>query len=341
MKKMLSLLLFCTATMLVVAQSAADTLLFENFQDNKFPQWGTAPVGNDVNWVYYDQDGLQPFDKLPEHRSWYHSIAFYDPNTAGSIETNYCAASFSWMAGFAPGNRNWLITPPLHVSDNNLVLHWKSASHQLPHYMDGYLVLVATDSNLPQAFTDTLFQAASMTGFTGSTISANVADFTFTPGVLHQNGAYTAPWDVDDATVLRGLLEPHSVSLSAYAGKTIYLAFLHNSDDDYMLALDDVLVTNAAATTATGAAAADAFRFVTYPNPAAHQLNVMYRLAQPALVNMRVTDTQGKVVLQSNRLQQQAGEQQTSLPIAALPAGSYHLSLQIGDQVLTKAFVKA
>jgi hypothetical protein len=337
---------FFTSLLLVALHALAsaqvvDTLLFENFQVNKFPEWATLPTGNDLNWVSYDEDGLQPFDLDNNHRAWYHGPFFYKAENPNSGEVNYCATSFSWMKGFAPGNRNWLITPPIHVSDNNLVLHWKSAPSQMPYYMDGCLVMAGVGSNnvAAHAFTDTLFQAASMTGVTGDGNSTDLSNFSFTPGYIHNGSDYGAIWSADDATLLHSYLEPHSVSLAQYVGKTIYLAFLHNSDDDYFFAIDDVLVSNSTATATSDATAQD-FRFVTYPNPVDNWLNVLYRLPEAANVAIRVSDMQGKVVLSSNTLLQQAGEQQTNLNLGKLPAGSYTVSLQIGEQVLTKMLLK-
>ena len=43
-----------------------------------------------------------------------------------------------------------------------------------------------------------------------------------------------------------GLLATWTIDLSAYQEETIYIGFLHNSDDDNFIALDDILVTGTA-----------------------------------------------------------------------------------------------
>ena len=71
-----------------------------------------------------------------------------------------------------------------------------------------------------------------------------------------------------------------------------------------------------------------------------NQLNVLYRLPEPAYVSIRIMDMNGRIVLTSNTLQQQAGEQQTNLNLGKLVSGSYSLTLQVGEQVVTKVFLK-
>ncbi len=344
MKQLFTSLFFA---LMVTAASAqvVDTILFENFQVDKFPDWGTVPFGDDTTWVSLDEDGLNPYDSDDSHRAWYYSDFFYNETDTITGEVNYCAASLSYMEGFAIGNRNWLITPPLHITDANFTLHWKSAPFQLPRYLDGCLVMASTGSNdvFLNAFTDTLYQIASMESITGEGESVLIENFAFTPGYIHgdslRNEDYFDLWGPGDSTLMHGILEPHSISLAQYAGQTIYLAFLHNSDDDYFFAVDDILVTKST-TSGTSNINVDDFRFVTYPNPVANWLNVLYRLPEPMMVAVRVTDMTGKTILTTNPHIQQAGEQQTNLQLSQMPSGSYNLSLYIGDQILSKVFVK-
>jgi hypothetical protein len=97
-----------------------DTVLLENFQFNPFPSMQTAPTGNDTVWVNYDQDGLREY--FPEHachrndgRGTRFLLPATDPLTG---EVNCSAISYSYLLqNSLPGNRNWLITPPITVSD--------------------------------------------------------------------------------------------------------------------------------------------------------------------------------------------------------------------------------
>src|SRR5690349_8502887 len=110
MKQIFTILSIALSTTAVFSQ-AVDTILFENFQVDKFPDWGTVPLGDDLTWVNFDEDNLNPFDGDDNHRAWYHSQFFYDAVDSITGETNNVAASLSYMEGFALGNRNWLITP--------------------------------------------------------------------------------------------------------------------------------------------------------------------------------------------------------------------------------------
>ena len=344
MKQLFTLLLLSLIAAAGAAQTA-DTLLYEDFQTDKFGEWGTVPLGDDANWVTFDEDGLNPYDSDDSHRAWYNSQFFYNSEDSITGYINYCATSLSYMEGFATGNRNWLITPPIHVSDANFTLHWKSAPFQLPRYMDGYLVMAAEGTNdlFSGAFQDTLFQAASMESVVGDGESILLHNYTFTPGYIHadslRNEDYVDLYAPDDSTLLRGILEPHSVSLAPYVGKTVYFAFLHNSDDDYFIAIDDVLITRTQVS-AANAPSADEVRFTTYPNPVTNNLNVLYRLSKSEKVSVRLTDMNGKMVFTTPEQLQVAGEQQINLNLVKLPAGAYTVTLQIGNQAFGKMMVK-
>lgn len=346
MKRLYASLLFALLFNALHAQ-IVDTVLFENFQaeEDPVPNWPLFPSGNDTTWVNCDADGLTPFDGDPVSYQWFSSEFFYNALDSVSGITNYCIASLSYMEGFEPGNRNWLIMPPIEVTDNSYTLHWKSAPFQLPRYIDGYSVLVSTDGNDlfdgSNPFTDQLFRAASMEAITGEGESIDISNFDFTEGYLHADSLrdqeYLVLWAPGDSTLMRGLLEPHSVSLAAYAGQTIYIAFLHDSDDDYYLALDDFLVTRAQASGVSDLEAS--LRFRTYPNPVATNLNVMYRLASSGPVTLRLSDLNGRTVWEQSR-QQAAGEQMIDLPMTKLPAGAYTVTLATRDGMVSRVVTK-
>lgn len=181
-----------------------------------------------------------------------------------------------------------------------------------------------------------------MDAITGDGNSIALADFSFTPGYIHadsleDNYYYRV---ASDSTLMYGYMEPHSVSLSAYNGQSIYIAFLHNSDDDYFFSIDDILVVSTTPSSTQSAEAID-FRFVTYPNPVANFLNVLYRLPETSPVSIRVTDMAGRVVATPvQNASMAAGEQQHNIDLRLLVRGTYAITLQVGDQLLTKMFVK-
>lgn len=320
-----------------------DTLLYENFNWEDYDHtidWSTIPFGDDQTFVNFDADGFTPNGGQDIQKTWYLSDVFNAPDTF----PNLVLASLSWMDGSLPGNRNWFILPPLTIPDSTYTLSWKSAPFQLLRYMDGYSVLAAVGSNdiFADVFTDTLFRAAQMIDIVGDETIQTLDNYTFSEGYIHADGLLkTEYYNADDPTLYAGYLEPHTVSLSAYAGKTMYFAIVHDSDDDNLLMIDDILVVGGTNVTGTNAPSTANFRFTTYPNPIENNLNVLFRLPQAATVSLQVGDMNGKIVRRDLQFEQlQAGEHQRDLRLGDLPKGSYTVTLVIGEQSLSKVLVK-
>lgn len=327
-----------------------DTLLYENFQDTVLlPGETIFPEGNDTLWVNFDGDGLADANDRPQ--TWYQDLdlgqSFLD--TVPPADSNFVLASSSWLNGFLDGNRNWLITPPLQIVDGTATLHWKSAPRQGPRYMDGYSVLISTDQNFPESFGDTLYRTQQMipplpSGASDTSLNAfNVDSFLFAPAnaYMHANRWTLEEYrflETPDATSWVGYLEPHSVSLADYAGETVYIAFLHDSDDDNLITIDDILIMGNLAVSTKEPSIED-LRFVTYPNPVKNYLNVMYRLEELTDVNLVITDIQGKIIIQKN-IPDALGEMNHRLDMMQLPSGNYQVSLKIGDAVYNKQVIK-
>ena len=324
-----------------------DTVLHQDFEVMPVEEWGFIPFGDDTDWVNVDADGLNPSTNLEEEKRWFFSEFFYDAVDTIAMDTNYCMASLSWMEGYAAGNRNWLITPPITVDDASYMLYWSSAPFQMPRYMDGYSVRISTNGNDMLApmnpFTDIVFTAAQMESITGDGESIDPSNFIFSSGYIHadtvSNWDYMAIWAEGDSTLCHGLLQPHSVSLANYVGETIYIAFVHDSDDDYYLALDDVLVTKGNPVGAQEAL--KNLRFEYYPNPVRHKMNINYNLDNSAVVNMYVTDLNGRIVRRlMNNVQQSSGLQSNYLNVQDLPSGNYNLVIDVNGAVRSELFNK-
>lgn len=351
MKKLLPLAVLVLLSFIFFESSAQmDTLLYEDFQDTTLQPGETIfPEGNDTLWVNFDGDGLADANDRPQ--SWYQSLdlgqAFLD--TVPPTDSNFVLASSSWLEGFLDGNRNWLVTPPLQIVDASATLHWKSAPRQGPRYMDGYSVLISTGENFPESFTDTLYRVQQMlpplpTGASDTSLNAfNVDSFFYAPANAYM---HADRWTLDEYKFLEepastsyvGYLEPHSVSLADYSGETVYIAFLHDSDDDNYITIDDILVLGSLPVS-TSEPTLEELRFVTYPNPVKNYLNVLYRLDEVTDVNLVLTDIQGKTLLQKN-IPDALGEMSHRLDLLKLPAGNYQLSLQIGEAIYTKKVIK-
>ncbi|WP_379963465.1 choice-of-anchor J domain-containing protein [Epilithonimonas sp. UC225_85] len=102
---------------------------------------------------------------------------------------------------------DWLITPAITIPQNgNPTLYWKGKSYDF-EFTDSYAVKVSETNNNQESFTTTLTQ-----------IDAE------------------QPFDYAS----------HNLDLSAYKGKTIYLAFVNNTNSGTYLALDDLYISQSA-----------------------------------------------------------------------------------------------
>jgi hypothetical protein len=111
--------------------------------------------------------------------------------------------STSWYS--SPGTSNdWLITPQFNVPAGSY-LEWAAASVEAA-YADGYIVKISTTGTLTTDFATQLFSIASEV----------------TPA------SYSSPFT------------ERSISLSAYVGQNVRIAFINNSNDKNRLYLDDI-----------------------------------------------------------------------------------------------------
>jgi len=334
---------------IVQLNAQMDTLLYENFnapfdyaEDDSDGVAGFAS-GNDEIWVNFDQDGLPTAGGLPGNWYWDDEAFFEEDSAQGGI-----LVSRSWLDGFLPGNRNWLITPPIYIADDQAVLSWKSATFQGPRYMDGYSVLVSTGSNdpleVPNPFTEVIFRAAFMTAITGMGSSTDLSNFNFSPGYIHADGFTLTDYFIHTDNIPSfdqhyGLLEPHSVSLAAFAGQTIYIAFLHDADDCNFIALDDILVTGTFAVRTN-----DLFTDVSmeiFPNPAASFINIQYEANNVSKVEARIYTADGKLATYFNHLPALEGRQIFEANLEVLPSGQYTLQMYFdGKASRAKSFIK-
>ena len=342
--KFFAFLLFLLSFYSVESQN--DTLLVENFQADPTENMLEIPNGNDTLWINYDEDGIAAANGLSQ--KWFFAPAFpggRDSTTANG-SPNYVLRSSSWLDGDVDGNRNWLILKPLRILTDKATLHFKSAPSQAPLYLDGFSVLISETTNAAYdgVFVDTVFHAAQMTDYFGDETSLDLADFEFSEGYIHADSlrdtlyAFIKQDSLNNPAFVTQM-QPHSISLAAYAGKTIYIAFLHDSDDDNLLELDDILVLGNKNPTAISDISKNV-RFVTYPNPFISQLNVMYRLEQSAEVGLEMRDVEGKLVGKIASHRAECGEHQHQLSLSNIPSGTYQLILNIDNQVITKNIVK-
>lgn len=320
--------------------SAPDTLLLHTFEGLQDPAdtMLTEPSGNDLHWVNYDEDnktGLCVSNGItPKGWYWESDLGFIDPNMANNDAFTSC----SYLQSGTPQNKNWLITSPVTIPDETYWLCWRSLSYYGPDYMDGYKVLVSTSLNLPESFSDTLFVAAqTVQSFQIGSLDLN--DYIFSNGYIHANG-YTDPdyFFVDsepNGNFYHGKLEPHSVNLGDYAGQTIYIAFQHDSYDDFQLQVDDILVTN------TKVSTTDLSNFLYFnilPNPVHDFAFVNWRTQTPEAGRLSVVDQSGKIVFEKDFNARVEG--QIHLDAQGFAAGIYYCKLETATGLATKMLVK-
>ncbi|MCE2847445.1 MAG: T9SS type A sorting domain-containing protein [Sphingobacteriales bacterium] len=316
MKNLYTLLL---ALLMGSAVQAQDTLLYENFDVDNSLNWATINNGNDTIFVNLDADGLNDASGNGFPSNWFWSQGAF----AGNDSTG-CIISNSWVTP-VDTTFNYFISPPIAITGSNGQVSWTSAPSQTPLYLDGYLVKVSTTDNLETSFTDTLFQAAEYESGSSSN-GFNFAAYTFSPGFVHGAdslyvdlaGAATA----SDSARANGLLRPFSASLAQYAGQTIYIAWIHKSFDDFLVAIDDILVTGQAATglqenqLLSGA--------VIYPNPTSDLCKLRFNGSEAGVATLRIFSTEGKQQLFS-AVRLNGFAQEFDLPVSSLSAGHYIL----------------
>ena len=345
--------LVCFLLVNATTYAQAPVLLFEDFNEtfDTLDNVSLFAFGNDTTWVNFDVDGIADGNARPQN--WYQDTWFAEDSAQDGV-----MLSSSWLAGFADGNRNWLILPPIYLEPGNnadALLSWKSAPYQGPRYMDGYSVRISTTSNdpllMPSPFTDVVFEAVQMipplgTGYDVSTFSYSPQPTLFGgTGYIHASDFTDTTYALledSTSTTYNGLLEPHSVDLSAYAGMVIYIAFVHDSDDDNLLALDDIKVEGNGqypVTVSTLNQPLDA-EIKMYPNPVVETLNLNYTIHAKGDVNATIVDMQGRVVRDVNTISTSAGTFNHAFEVGNLPAGTYQLVLSQNGKRISKAFIK-
>lgn len=340
---------------LLVAFSAVlngqnDTILFQDFQtalvDGVDLQVFPGAPDSDELWISFDEDGI--LDANGREQNWYWDYQFVLPDSIPVGDTNYVFQSSSWLTGFDTSNSNWLVSPLIYIGDDQATLHWKSSPYQGPRYMDGYSVKILTgnsDHNEAESI-ETVFRAAEMNAILGANESLDPADFEFGTGYIHAQ-SYT-----DSLYFLRadtsgvnfnsdfnvGILEPHSVSLSGFSEQWVYIAFHHDSADDNLIEVDDILVMGNVVTSTTDKV--QSLRFVTYPNPVSNHLNVMFRTEKSSDLKLELFNQSGQKMDEIQLADGYVGEYNEQFDLRDLPSGNYTVVLTADDQVHTKKIVK-
>jgi len=297
--------------------NAQDTLFYENFNSWQFEEIDSV-------FTTYDEDLIPDYNGLPGN--WF--VANFANSGADSSEI--VALSSSWLIGFAPGNRNHLQLPGINVTDTNAVLSWRSAPALGDLYMDGYTVVIYSDSlcfySVVGCNHDTLMHFA-------QNINDNATQFS--TGIIHTSLDLNVPINIASSTQYPGLLQNWQVSLKDYAGQKVFINFLHNSDDDNFIAIDDILVTGT-----NPATAMEEFNmkssFNIYPNPSSSKINIDLRLIKSSILDISIYNSLGLKIL--NIIDKQTIK--PSIDISSMSSGLYFINILTEDGIITNQFVK-
>jgi len=277
------------------------------FQDG-FESYENFTISNFGNWMLNDGDGGNTYiggiTTQPGTQPWpnaYSPMAYqiFNPSAAGVQNGHdgensnfdphggqkYAAAWASDPASAPNGNNDWLISPSitLGASGNNLSFWVKSLATD--YGLEKYKVLIYTGTAAPTS-------TSQFVPISGST--AKTAPFTWTQDTYN---------------------------LDAYSNQTVRFAINYVSKDDYMLMVDDVLVT----TNSLGTSDVQSNKSVKVsPNPSTGVFNIK---SSKKITNTQVVSVDGKSVSSTKSTE--------NVDITNLPKGVYILNVTFEDGTST------
>ncbi len=210
----------------------------------------------------------------------------------GNESGNKVASCPSWFTEIKPADR-WIVSPAIILPTNSKVsLEFFARSHQDSPYDDGFKLKISTSNTAKSSFTNVL-------------------------AVDH------AP----NSTIV-AITSPYTVNLSAYAGQTIYLAWVNDYTNGNLLSIDDITVT------ATSLMAVDDVRknnMTVYPNPASE-----YFIINNAndVISADIYDVSGKVV------KSKLVAVDNRFDISDLANGVYTVAVETKTGIVSKKLIK-
>lgn len=336
MKRFTLICFFTSSVALLQAQSGPmvpDTLLQESFINDPTPAMLPAPTGDDDNWINYDVDQAPTLctNAEPAPQGWYWESDLGFPNPDQTDNYAFTSCSFLDLPSSQSHNRNWLILTQLFIPDTTYALGWRSLAFQGPMYLDGYKVLISANSNDPASgdFTDTIFRAAQMISGVNGIGSLNLSAYNFSEGYIQAAGYtdtayYFTDYSDPEKPFYRGRLEPHMVSLNQYAGQSVYIAFLHDSDDDNLIQLDDIVVANRVTVGTPAPSGIRSFRLLG--NPTGQSVYFSWSLETPQEAHLNIMNQDGRLMLEKTFVRHQ--ENTWYADIRAWTPGIYYCTLQ-------------
>ncbi|MFM2018261.1 MAG: hypothetical protein RL007_1917 [Bacteroidota bacterium] len=204
---MKKLILTLVAAIGLLSVADAQIIFQEDFDGIGGPTAGGAGTYSfPAGWLKRNVDNRTPNTNVAYVNEAWERREDFSFNVADS-----CAFSTSWYSP-AGASDDWMWTPLIGPLPANCVLKWNAVTYDAS-YPDGYSVRIMTSTQGPP------------TGGTG-VLGNQVTNSTQVFNVNAENTTWTA----------------RQVSLSAYAGQSIYIAFRNTSNDQFLLLIDDVVV---------------------------------------------------------------------------------------------------
>ncbi len=310
-----------------------DTLVWLDFEGTD-----TIPDQNSGGtWLNIDYDGIAAEYGTYHYPGTYNyyidSVDQIDLSNGMDLGGTQAGISVSWLAGFAPGNRNALVTPAISVTKSGTMVSFNAMPAQGPQWGDGFTLQIDQFAN-PQGTVDTAFQTKQYGGSGDGPVWDPSFMWNNQPGdSLHEEYSYDSTyflWGGDSGNASVGW-EYYEVSLDAYIGQTIYIHWYHDSDDDNAIILDNIGVFEPQSTALTRK---EDFYLKAYPNPASEKLNIDFASTSNVDSKTVLVNSSGEIIktFESNSV---VGMNKISFDISDVPAGIYLIRTSIGEKFNT------
>jgi hypothetical protein len=350
MKKRYISLLMLTGVFIANTKAQYTTLLSQDFQANPITDIvvGAPDPGDPSVWYSYDDDPNSDASGGARPEEWFLGYAFaLTDSLLQDGSDNIVLSSNSWLNGTMVAS-HWFVSPTINVTNASYRLRFKSAPRQTPRYLDGFRVCVSTTVNddFANFNNNVLFTASEMTGNPAPPNPNNFNSYTYNPTIA--GGGWIHGWDGStiqvadleyngDSTRWIGVLTEHTINLGAFAGQQIYIAFHHNSEDDNLISIDDIVVEYIMGTEENKL---ELFTSV-YPNPTTDMLDISFNL-QEGIKNlyMEITDVLGRQVLNQSFGETPAGKHIKRLDVSKLPVGTYNITIRTDKGFNNISFIK-
>lgn len=196
------------------------------------------------------------------------------------------AGSTSFFSPTGTASR-WLITPAINLGAYGNFIEWQAKSHDAS-YPDDYMVLVSTTDNQITSFNDTI----------GTVIGEN---FEWTTRKLN-------------------------LSANGYNNQSIYVAFVNNTEDGFILYLDDIHAWKEDPVSVNELTAD--LQVKVYPNPTTDIVNVM---TAAQLIQLELLSLNGDLMMTSKS---------SSFNLSNYPVGVYFLKVVTEEGIVVKRLIK-